>query len=393
MTGDPTARRTADPAVVARLSAATTQAWGGAGVIDLGVGQPHASLLPAHLFDRAAASGPWRDRLSLQYGVEAGDGGFRLALAEFLTEAYDDDVDPELTFVTNGNSHAIDLVCSMLTEPGAVVFVEEPTYFLALHIFRHHRLEVVGIPVDEDGLSIDALEAELSRGRPAFVYTMPAFQNPTGVTLSPSRRERLVALAQEHGFLVVADEVYQLLRYSGPSVPPLATRIDSGVVLSLGTFSKILAPGLRLGWIQGARPLLDRLVAAPAIVSGGGLNPFSAAIVRAVLSSGDQLDHLEHLRAEFRHRVELVDRTIRDHFPATVEYSVPEGGYFFWLRFPAGTRVTEWEPPARLAGVGFRSGSLFSASGALDDRMRLSFAFYERAELVLGLERLGSVLR
>ena len=146
---------------------------------------------------------------------------------------------------------------------GDVVFVEDPTYFLALDIFRHHGLQVVGIEVDDDGLSIDALEAALAEHRPAFVYVIPAFQNPTGVTMAPHRRARLLELAERHDFLVVADEVYQLLRYAGSDVPPMAASVDTGRVLSLGTFSKILAPGLRLGWIQAGPSLIDRLVAAP----------------------------------------------------------------------------------------------------------------------------------
>lgn len=379
--------------VRARLAAATTQAWAAPGVIDLGIGQPDASLLPVELFDAAMAAAPFAERYPLQYGGEAGDGYLRLALAAFLAESYGGPVDPEPIFVTNGNSQAIELICSVFTRPGDVVFVEEPTYFLALEIFRGHGLRVIGVPVDDDGISTDALEALLGEHHPVFVYTIPAFQNPTGVTSSETRRRRLVTLAEEHGFLVVADEVYQLLDFAGTIGPPLAAHVDRGCVLSLGTFSKILAPGLRLGWIQAAPPLIERLTSRPYVVSGGGLNPFASAVVRVILEQGTQTSHLARVREVLHGRAVAMDLALREHFPVEVDYRVPEGGYFFWLRFPPGTDTVRWREPAAAAGVGFRPGPLFSTGSGWSEHLRLSFAFYDIPDLTDGLRTLGSVIR
>ncbi|HRI56541.1 MAG TPA: PLP-dependent aminotransferase family protein, partial [Anaerolineae bacterium] len=267
-------------------------------IIDLGVGNPAQELLPLALLRQAAehalAQG---DAASLQYGYEAGDFRFRTAMAAFLATQYRQPVDPGQLFVSNGVSQALDLLCTLHAQPGDVVFVEEPTYFLALRIFADHRLRVVGLPTDEHGLVIEALEEALTHHRPVLLYTIPTHQNPSGATLSLPRRRRLVELSQQHGFTVLADEVYHCLSYGDvASPPPLASFVDSGAVLSLGSFSKILAPGLRLGWIQGRGDRLQTLAQCGLLDSGGGLNPFTAAVVRSALELGLQGQHLERLR-------------------------------------------------------------------------------------------------
>ena len=180
-------------------------------------------------------------------------------MAGLLTRQYGAPATPESLFLTGGNSQAIDFVCARFTQPGDTVFVEEPSYFLAFRIFRDHGLNMVSIPLDENGISIDALEAELRRVRPRLLYTIPSFSNPGGQTLTAGRRERLVDLSREHDFLVAADEVYQMLPCFGEVPPALGTMTDRGNVLSLGSFSKILAPGLRLGWIQTSAALMETL--------------------------------------------------------------------------------------------------------------------------------------
>ena len=359
-------------------------------MVDFGIGHPQDAILPTEFFRAAMAKGI--EPYPLQYGTELGDGYLRLALAEFLTETYGVRCDPEPMFITNGNSQAIDQVCSVFAQPGDVVFVEEPSYFLALDIFRQHHLRIVGIPVDEDGIHIDALEAALAVDQPAFVYVIPTFQNPTGYTLPLDRRERLVALAKEHEFLIVADEVYHLLSYTPSVPPPMAAWTDSGVVLSLGTFTKILAPGLRLGWIQAAMPLIQRLADAGFILSGGGLNPFTSAIVKTLIEDGSLRNYLDFLRTTYRERVMVMDASLSAHFPQTVKYYVPAGGYFFWLRFPEGTDTATFLPKAADHKVGFRSGSKFTVDGSLANYMRLSFAYYDSPTIERGIALLAKAV-
>jgi len=376
-----------------KLAAQTTQAWAVPGVVDLGIGQPQDAILPLEILRKAeAAHALASERYPLQYGNEFGDGHLRLALADFLTTHYGCAVDPEPIFISNGNSQAIDLVCSVFAKPGDVVFVEEPSYFLAIDIFRHHRLQIVGIPVDDQGLSIEALEDALTRHTPAFLYTIPAFHNPTGVTLAPDRRRRLVELAERFGFLVVADEVYQLLDYAGDAPKPMAAYVDSGKVLSLGTFSKILAPGLRLGWVQGAPSLTRRLAAMPYVISGGGLNPYTGSIVRTVIERGWLADYVLSLRAVFGERVQVMDTALRRFCAQSIQFHKPSGGYFFWLRFPAGTDTRRFLEPAQKLGVGFRAGPKFSVSGDQRDCLRLSFAYYDAAAIDAAIALLAQAI-
>src|SRR5262245_17717278 len=221
------------------------------GVIDLGLGDPLFSLLPRDLIREAAQTRlSQSDHSFLQYGAEQGDGYFRLALADFLGQGYGFDVKPESLFVTNGISKALDLICTLFTQAGDTIFVEEPTYFLALRIFADHHLNVVSIDTDQNGLVVEALEEKLAEFRPKLLYLIPTFQNPTGTTLPQERRDRHVQLAQEYNFIIAADEVYHLLGYAQKPPKSFASYTNVDNVISLGSFSKILAPGLRLGWLH-----------------------------------------------------------------------------------------------------------------------------------------------
>ncbi|HEY5873698.1 MAG TPA: PLP-dependent aminotransferase family protein [Ilumatobacteraceae bacterium] len=369
------------------------------GVIDLGVGQPQNALLPSELMRRAAEhtfGAPGSDYL--QYGAEWGDGHLRLALGRYLTDAYGCPVEAEHLFITNGNSQALELLCTVLTEPGDVVIVEEPTYFLALNIFRDHHVDVVSVRVDADGLVVDDLDVELSRlaaagRRVRFIYTIPTYQNPTGATLTPERREQLVEMSRRHDVLVVADEVYHLLHYGDERPPaPMSAYVDRGPILSIGTFSKILAPGLRLGWVHGSPERLARLAGSGLVESGGGLNPVPCALVAAILEEGWQADFLRELRSTYGRRVETMAGALRVHVPGWVEYDVPDGGYFFWLTLPAPMDAAEVRERAARAGLDFRHGALFSSRGGLPRHLRLSFAYYDDGEIVEGVRRLGRVL-
>lgn len=362
------------------------------GVIDLGVGHPSLGLLPLEELRQAALHRLSQgDPAFLQYGAEPGDGYFRTELAGFLSRHYGFSLEPDTLFVTAGVSQALDLICTAFTRPGQVIFVEEPTYFLSLGIFRDHHLEVVALPTDADGLDITALEAALRQHQPALVYTIPTFQNPTGATLSQQRRKRLVELSQEYGFLIVADEVYQLLYYHQSPPLSLGSFAAAGTVLSLGSFSKILAPGLRLGWIQAAPRLLHTLTRNGMVTSGGGLNPFASAIVRSALELGLQEQHLHKLRNTYRGRLETMLEALRQN-GLRPRYT-PEGGYFVWLELDPAADSQVLLEQAIQAGVRYQPGVRFSSQGNFAHALRLCFAYYDSAELKKGIQRLAAVLR
>ena len=371
----------------------TTQATPREGVIDLALGHPSPTLLPLELLNRAA-----RHRLSegdpstLQYGFEQGDGRFRQALASFLGEQYAAPVSAEELFVSNGVSQALDLICTLYTRPGDCVFVEEPTYFLALRILADHGLRVVGLATDEHGLVIEALHEALAVERPAFVYTIPSYQNPGGITLSDERRKTLVELALEHGFLVVADEVYHLLSYRSTPPRPLGCRSLGGSVLSLGSFSKILAPGLRLGWVQADPRLLARLSQCGLLDSGGGLNPFTSALVGSALERGLVGQHLEALRREYGARARALSAALRVRLPPGSTFAEPAGGFFVWLTLPPGGDSRKLLSRGIAKGVSFVPGTRFSSREGLGDSLRLSFSYYDAELLIEGVRRLAPLV-
>ncbi len=369
-----------------------TQTTVPSGTIDLGLGDPQLSTLPLELIRTAARSRLERgDRAFLQYGVQQGDGRFRQALAGFLSRSYGAPVDPERLFITNGASGALDLVCSLYTQPGDTVFVEEPSYFLALKMLKDHGLRLVPVETDADGLSIESLEQRLAQVHPKFLYTVPTFQNPSGRTLSRERRQRLAALSRERDFLVVADEVYHGLAYAAPPPPALALFTEAGNVISLGSFSKILAPGLRLGWVQSDAGRIERLANCGLLESGGGLNPFASAIAGEILESGGLEANLARLISVHRARIAAMHTSLRKHLPQA-EYSPPQGGYFFWVRLP-GVDTIRLQMKAREFEVDFRPGPLFSSRDGLHEYLRVCFVFNEAEQSEEGLARLGRCLK
>jgi DNA-binding transcriptional MocR family regulator len=363
-------------------------------MIHLGIGQPDPSLLPLALIKKAAEHRlGYSDTSFLAYGAEPGDGYFRLTLAQFLSEHYHKHVAADDLFVTSGASQGLDLICTLFTKPGDTILVEEPSYFLALHIFRDHGLNIIGLPMDEDGLIVEVLEENITQHNPAFLYTIPTFHNPSSITLTADRRERLVHLSQEHNLLIVADEVYHLLAYNTEPPPPLANYADVGTIFSIGSFSKILAPGLRLGWIKANQALLNRLVKSGLLESGGGLNPFTSKLIQSALELGLQLDHLTNLKGVYGKRMVFLSEALQRHLGSFTSFSEPSGGFFIWLRLPEQIDAEAFLSEAWRHNVGFQPGVRFSSQQGLKNYIRLCFSFYDTTKLEAAAGRLAEALR
>ena len=358
--------------------------------INFGIGQPSEDLLPVALL-RAAAEGflSGASPQELNYGERQGDAAFREALAALLAAEYAAETRADSLFVTAGNSQALEFVCSMFTRPGDTVIVEEPSYFLAFRIFEDHGLDIVPVPLDHDGMDIDALETVLSRTKPALLYTIPSFQNPGGQSMSAERRQRLAELSRQHDFIVAADEVYQMLWYAEPPPPALGTLVGQGNILSLGSFSKILAPGLRLGWIQTSPSLMDRLLDSGVVNSGGSFNHFTSLVVREAIDRGIQKAFVGQLRAAYSRRVDVMHASLQEHFSGMARWRKPGGGYFFWLEFAEGIDTTALRAAADRFQTGFQPGRNSSSRGALNNCLRLSFAHYGEDEIRTGVARLA----
>jgi len=365
------------------------------GMIDFGAGQPSPALLPLALLKEAADSRfDGNDPSFLAYGTNQGDGYFRTALAGLLSEHYRLQVEADQLFVTAGASTGLDLLCTLFARPGDTIFVEEPSYFLALRIFTDHHLKIISLPMDAGGLIIEALEEKLTRRRPVFLYTIPTFHNPSSVTLGAERRKQLVELSRKHNFLIFADEVYHLLNYGPePPPPPMASFISLDTVFSLGSFSKILAPGLRLGWIQTGPRLLKQIVDCGLLDSGGGLNPFTSAVVRSAIEKGLQHSQLATLRATYTERKGALSNALKEYLPESIRFVEPDGGFFIWLVFPEKVDTKRMLIEARQKNVGFLPGVKFSSRSGLNNCARLSFSYFDVAELEEGARRLSEVVK
>eukprot|EP00697_Spironema_sp_BW2_P017867 gnl/Spiro4/9688_TR5147_c0_g1_i1.p1 gnl/Spiro4/9688_TR5147_c0_g1~~gnl/Spiro4/9688_TR5147_c0_g1_i1.p1 ORF type:complete len:438 (+),score=133.10 gnl/Spiro4/9688_TR5147_c0_g1_i1:81-1316(+) len=293
-------------------------------------------------------------RKRLGYTDEAGTAGFRAALSHFISSSSDfasaslSGPQPDEIFVVPGISYGLEFLCTHLgVARGSTIVVEDPTYFFALKLFEQQGLRIVGVGVDADGLCVDQLEALLQTQRVALCYVISAHQNPFGCTLSHERRQRLVDLSHRHSFSVLSDEAYQYLTYDGPPPPPPLASYDCDTqhpasVFSLGSFSKLLSPGLRVGWIQTRKSLVADFAALGAIMSGGGLCGYTGALVESMLTSGALAAHLAVISRDFGQQADVLHTALSRRFPqddpqTALLFRRPLGGYFLWIRLnPAG---------------------------------------------------------
>ncbi len=367
------------------------------GVIEFAFGEPDPALLPVGLVREAAARALGAGGAAvLAYGSNPGPEKLRAAIAartaarEGLALAAAD------VLVSGGNSQALDQALTILTEPGDVVFVETPTYNLALGIIADHPVDVVGVPMDGDGLDVEALEAAVgevkaSGRRARLLYTIPTFHNPTGVSLSAPRRQRLLELARREDLILVEDDVYRELAYDGEAPPALRTLDPEAPVVRLGSFSKSLAPGLRLGWFDAPAALRELLAATGMIESGGCVSQFSAHVVAALLEAGAYGAHTAALRLAYASRRDALADALGEQLPAGCCVTVPSGGFFLWLTLPQGLLATDLLPVAERHGVAFAAGRRFCTDG--DDRsLRLAFSLYDEASLTEGGRRLAAAI-
>ena len=363
------------------------------GGIDLALGHPGVDLLPLDALRAAAAGGLAGEPSLLQYGAERGSPAFRKRLAELLRRVGGQSDDPARLLVTSGASQALDLLCTLHARAGDVVLVEDPSYHLALRIFADHGLEVVGLEGDAHGVRPDALEAALARpevaDRARLLYLVPRFGNPTGASLGAGRAAQVSEIAARAGLTVLSDEVYRLLGFGGDAPPSLATP-DRPHVLALQSFSKVLAPGLRLGWIEGDPARLDVVEASGLLQSGGGLAPLSEALVGELLASGEAVRHLERLRRVYEARAAALTDALAAELPEA-RFGRPQGGYFVWVHLP-GLDADGLLDVAAPAGVRFAPGRRFRPDGRPDDHLRLSFSHHPPERLREAVRRLAAAV-
>ncbi|WP_375467410.1 PLP-dependent aminotransferase family protein [uncultured Nostoc sp.] len=294
-----------------------------------------------------------------------------------------------------GSGQILGLLPDVFVEPGDVVIVEGPTFLGVVVRFVHAGARIITIPVDELGMDVDALEETLSdlkkQGiRPRFIYTIPTFHNPTGATMPLFRRQKLVALAAEYGVLVVEDDAYSDLRFQGETLPPLATLDQEGWVLYVGTFSKIIAPGIRLGWACGNPAIIERLAM---FKSEGPVGPFVSHVVARYCATGKLDNHIQQLIACYKHKCNLLLEAIAQEFPSDIVALRPDGGFFIWCKLPPDISAKALLTAANEHGISFLPGTRCYTNGQGDDAIRLAFSFQPTQKIVEGIATLGGVLR
>jgi 2-aminoadipate transaminase len=368
------------------------------GIVEYGWGHPDLDLLPAaDLLHAAEVALQHRGRHALSYGAEQGPGRLIEALQGWLARQEGASPPVQQLFITGGVSQALDLMCTLFTRPGEIVLVESPVYHLALRIFRDHGLELAPVAADEEGLRIDVLAAVLEslrlRGRsPRFLYTVPTFNNPTGMTMPPERRHALVELARQSEFLVLEDDVYHALWFDAPPPPSLYTLAPAGPIVRLGSFSKVLAPGLRLGWLSASPDIVQTCVRSGLLDSGGGVSHFAAHVVAEFIELGLLDEHVERLRRAYARRRDCLLEALVRLLPSTCSWRAPGGGFFVWLCLPEDCDSEGLLPRSEAAGVSYVPGSRFSAGGGGERCARLAFSLVSLQQLEEGIRRLAGVL-
>lgn len=304
--------------------------------------------------------------------------------------------DPDDVIVTTGGQQAIDLICKALVDPGDAVICEAPTYPGAIPVFCSYQADTIQIECDADGMQIDGLEAALEQldrdgRRPKFVYSVPTFQNPAGVTMSLERRRRLVEVARSRELLVVEDNPYGLLRFGGESLPPLYQLDGGDFVIYIGTLSKILSPGIRLGWAVAPPPVMEKVVlgkqAADLCTS-----TLTQYFVREYFREGNWREYIESLIGIYRSRRDAMVEALERYFPAQATWTEPDGGLFIWATLPPYIDTSDLLAKALRENVAFVPGQAAYVDGRGRNSMRLNFSAGNEEEIREGIRRIGKTI-
>ena len=335
---------------------------------------------------------------ALQYGTEQGTQSLINFLVEKINREQGLSLQPGNLMVIAGSTHGVDMLARLYARPGGVVLVEAPTYVDALHVFRDQRVELCSIPMDEDGLIPQELEKQvvqlLSRGTlPSMLYTIPNFHNPTGITLAEARRSEIIKIAQQYGFLIVEDDVYRDLSFEG-AVPASFYALASGrQVYSIGSFSKTLAPGLRLGWLVGSEDAIQRCVNCGTTQMGGGANPFVASMVAEYCQGGSFETHILRLQSLYKMRRDVALTALGMHMPADMRWTHPSGGFFIWLSLPESIFARDVKRLALQEGVLVSAGEGFFVHPAGGEHnLRLAFSCARPGDIEAGIRILAQVI-
>lgn len=331
---------------------------------------------------------------ALQYGKTTGVAELVDVLLAKLGRDQGISAGPENLMITAGGSQAVQLVLDLLVDPGDVVIAEAPTWMGFIDALNNVGGKLVTVPLDDEGTDVEALETTLLRLRsegvtPKFIYIISNFQNPSGITTTKPRRERIAQLASEYGVLVLEDDAYHDLRFTGDRVPSIYSLDRAGYTMYLGTLSKIMGAGMRIGWLLGPEPVINRMAQ---LKIDGGTNIFGSFVASEWIPSHLD-DHIDTLKKIYGRRRDLMLTALERHMPAGASWTMPAGGFFIWLTLPDGIDAAQMLPHARERGVEYLPGATCYTDGRGKNQIRLSYSFARDEQIEDGIRILAEVVR
>lgn len=366
-------------------------------IISFAGGLPAPDTFPAGELEEIAAKvlrekGAW----ALQYGTTEGEAPLRAAIAKWMSHEKGT-IKPENILVTAGSQQGLDMVAKVFIDPGDIIVMELPSYVGGLQAFTSYRARMIGVPQDDQGMRMDKLEKVLEKlakkkKRPKFIYVVPDFQNPSGVTMSLERRKKLLELAYKYEVPIVEDSPYRDLRFMGEGVPAIYALDDQQQVIVLGTFSKIFCPGLRLAWIMAPAAWLDKMV-----VAKQGMDlccpAFNQLMAAEYVDRGLLEPQIARIRELYGKKREAMLKALKKNMPKGVKWTKPEGGLFLWVKLPKNMSANDLFPRAIEEKVAYVVGSAFHCDGKGQNCMRLNFSYPSEEQIEEGIKRLAAMIR
>ena len=363
-------------------------------IISFAGGLPAPELFPVEEIAKVSHDLVLKEgRQLLQYATTEGRPSLRAKIAKRMADKYHTEVDPDDILITTGSQQCLDFAGKLFLDPGDVVLCESPSYLGALNAFNAYQPKFVEVPTDNGGLIPEELDKILeTTPNCKFIYVIPDFQNPTGRTWSMERRKAFMEVVNQHNLPVLEDNPYGELRYEGEILPSLKSLDTKGLVMFLGTFSKIFCPGLRLGWVAAEHELLTQFVKIKQSADLHTSN-FDQGVADAYMETYDLDEHVKEIVALYKHRRDVILKAMEEKFPAGTEWTHPEGGLFLWLTFPEGVsarKVFDKCIEMKVAGV---IGDAFYPNQKTDRSMRINFSNMPDDRIVEGIERMAKAIK
>lgn len=361
------------------------------GVISFAGGLPAPELFPLEDLKEAMASAISKNGPACaQYSLSMGITPLRELLAHRATERGTKSKTDNI-LITSGGQQGIELVARAFIEPGDYILTEYPTYVGALQAFEYYRARYASVEMDNEGMLIDQVEEKLVKYKPKLIYTVSNFQNPTGITMSVPRRRKLIELAMKYNVPIIDDNPYSDIRFSGERLPTLKS-IGGDVVIAIRTFSKILAPGLRLGWMNGPAEIMNYFEKVKQCTDLH-TNTLCQYMIYEYVAAGKLEPHIDKLKADYKVKRDLMIKTMRETFPDGIKWTEPEGGLFLWVELPTHMSAKDLLPRAVEMKVAYVYGQPFHPDGQGQNTLRLNFSNATHEGIVEGIKRLARLFK